>query len=473
MNPKFPYIQEIHMQEKNLTVIKSIQEQVKELLFLSEKAFLTKELEKFVFWRNACDNAYADFSKQLEQTQNQEKVLTFFLEALSKGSFYAQSFGLTFLYEFTKENRYIEMLIKRLANDMGREEDFYVRYHVYSNMMYYCFANHSLFSMENRMNLDRIYAGIVTDIMREFDVKNLREIPASKRNPNFVIVTISQFRSEHHSPTLVALDRCATLMRKLGKSVLLLNLAELYSNEAAACLLPLYQPRLWNYNTDYLSLNEYVYQGLHIPFFQCENDMPNSLVIQTLLETIQSLKPAYIIGIGGSSPSMELFSKIVPTVTLATTNELAMTLGQLQILRKPLQGSDIEILKARGKMKDHVVVGRMTTSLLPQEKHVTKAELGLSETDFLCAVVGTRLEKEITEEFVEMILKIEQVEIKFIFIGNYEEPYRRLCENNPNFSKKTIYYGETSDLPSILEHCRLFVNPTRIGGGYGGGLCYG
>ena len=130
-------------------------------------------------------------------------------------------------------------------------------------------------------------------------VNGLEWIDEKERHADTVVVLTAQFLGETvHGPSKTALDRCKTLIQKMGKKILLINTAEISATTnrlSIAGVFPL------NY-LEYYSSQEYIdWKGTRIPFFQCENDMPNIDTYRMLLQSIVQMKPAYVIEIGTGS----------------------------------------------------------------------------------------------------------------------------------------------------------------------------
>lgn len=71
-----------------------------------------------------------------------------------------------------------------------------------------------------------------------------------------------------------------------------------------------------------------------------------------------------------------------------------------------VEGMDIaHFMEYMGKSTEHIIPGRFTYALKPQEKHITRETIGIDENAFAIAVVGGRLTDEVTDELLIMFEK--------------------------------------------------------------------
>lgn len=296
---------------------------------------------------------------------------------------------------------------------------------------------------------------------------NLDFIPRDERNENFVLVVTEQFIEETHGPTKTALDRCKTLIEKMGKTVLLINTAE-WGEGNAAC--PFFKLHKGNYNVDKQNLEAVYWKGVTIPFVQCENNMPNAEGITILLEMVRAWKPAYIIAIGGTSIFANLANKIIPVLGIGLCpSDLESMEVKYQTLSRKVTEEDLRIMKKVGKDEKHIINGIFTSGLKEQREHLTRSQLGLREDQFILAVVGGRLDDEITDKFMQMLDDILSEERFFtVFIGTFDHYENIDGEKYPNLKKQSMYMGFCQDILSRMECCDLYVNPIRKGGGTSG-----
>lgn len=156
---------------------------------------------------------------------------------------------------------------------------------------------------------------------------------------------------------------------------------------------------------------------------------------------------------------------MVPTLTVGTTQSgLAVTLTSYQAVHGKLNDTWKLVCKNTGKTEQHMIHGRFTFSLKEQLEHTSREKEQLPDKQFLLAVVGARLDEEVTDDFLKMLRGVLSPQIGVVFIGKFET-YEKVAERYPNIRQYMYQLGFCSDILSKLEICDLYVNPTRKGGG--------
>lgn len=289
----------------------------------------------------------------------------------------------------------------------------------------------------------------------------LEEIPFEKRNNNKVIVLSEQIIDVQHGPTKTALDRCKCL-KKMEKEVLLINTCELLSQIGE---IPFYGKWVGNKITNLRSVHSMQWKGVTIPFFQCENHMPDLDMLVDMIKTIREIAPQYIVAIGGSGMLCNLVNKMIPVVTVGLCpSDFEYTTTQFQTLGRQLNDADRKILRAVNYSENRVIESVFTSSLKPQEAVTSRKKIGLPEDKFLLVTVGTRLDNEITSAFMEMLETCMSSEMYWVIIGEFNK-FEYYLSKYPKLKHQTIYLGFCNDVLSRLELCDLYVNPIRRGGG--------
>lgn len=141
----------------------------------------------------------------------------------------------------------------------------------------------------------KLYDRIMDRYASFFD-KELQPIGDSNLNKDFVIVFTEQFLNTLHGPTKSTLDRAKIIIEKMGKQVLIVNTAELNSYIGQ---IPFCNSLDANYNPELSASDKVEWKGLNIPYFQCDNNMPEISTIYSLLSMVKKIKPSFAISVGG------------------------------------------------------------------------------------------------------------------------------------------------------------------------------
>lgn len=335
------------------------------------------------------------------------------------------------------------------------------KYFLYNQVACRIFRYRQLETKETKILKWKMLSEVVTEAYNMLDM-DLKPIEEKDRDNDLVIVIADQILNPNHAPTKTALGRCKALIEKMGKKVLLINTAESLSFEGA---IPFYDAKKAVYFEELRDCDSLEWEGVSIPFFQYEQNMPNLINIKELLLFIQKNRPAYIISVGGSSLVANLANKMIPVISLSLCfSDIDITLTDYQIVGRNLTQEDREILQEVNYEENQIITSQFTFGLKEQSKHYTKSQLGIPEEQFVISIIGARLDDEMTEPFLNQLEKIVEQGYFVVFMGLYET-YDKKMEGYPLMKKHSIYLGFCSDVLAILENCDIYLNPYRKGGG--------
>lgn len=382
------------------------------------------------------------------------------LELTSRGGIdvFTEIWIYSFLCHLCMKKEYIKRIIDRTVDSEGMS--WQNKYFVFQQIHSILFLNPSLAGEETLL----LNWGLLDEVFRIFTKDfSLPEKAFDKedRNEDLVIVITDQFLSEQHGPTKTVLDRCSILKNQLHKNVLLINSAESMPKTG---LIPFFRTALGNYNDSLLEKEAVTWKGESFSYYQCENKMPAFDEIRMLLNTVLNLKPGAVILVGDASFLAAVINKYVPVFAVGLTQSgIVPTLVDYQAVENRLLGECKEIAKKAGRGEDFLIPGKFTFALKAQTQIHTRSDLGLSEDDFVIAVIGARLDKEITEEFVAMLENVVFDQMKILLLGGFSR-MDHFEKNHSRITKQMINLGMCEDVLSILDLCDIYVNPKRKGG---------
>ena len=335
------------------------------------------------------------------------------------------------------------------------------QYFLYYQLKNKLFVYSNLDGQETKRELWRYFIEVVNEFSEKVHA-SLQIIPEKDRNENLILVITEQFLGVNHGPTKTALDRCKAIKMVLNKSVLLINTAEIASSVGE---IPYMGTGVANYRIEKLHECEQSWKGVKIPYYQCENNMPDINELDKLLEKIRELAPLRVISIGGSGILSNLVNRIIPVLTIGLCpSDLEFTTTQYQTLGRKLQSTDTKLLSELKFPTEHVIESTFTSGLKTQTEHITRSDLQIPDDKFLMCVVGGRLNMEVTDAFLSAIEKIMQDDMYLVFWG-YFDKYEESIERYSRLKKNSSYLGFCQDILSRLDICDLYVNPVRKGGG--------
>ena len=331
-------------------------------------------------------------------------------------------------------------------------------YFLFGQIMRMIFMNPSL-EAEDSVSLNWKILEKTLEKCKQEITQSLEPIPISERNQNLVVMIIEQFLDLEHGPTKTVLDRSYVIQKKLGKTVLIINTAELTSLQGCIPFVGATDSAIMPELLD----TEYVqWRGEKFSYFQCDLDMPNIPVLEMLLQTIRQLKPGMVICVGGGSLFAGLVNEMIPVLTVGTTQSgVYTTMADYQVVNSALNPMNQAIVDRMKRKRDHVIEGTFTFSLKTQKEHVTREMLGLPKAAFLLALVGGRLNEEMSEQFLQMLDEVLSEQVQAVFIGIDK---LRNTQKHQQLQRYSHCLGFCNDVLSRLEVCDLYVNPIRKGG---------
>lgn len=322
------------------------------------------------------------------------------------------------------------------------------------------------------MEADRWIAKLYRQVYEQYSQQFhdlLTPIPKEERDRNRILVFTTQMLGERHAPTHSTLERCYSLIRGLGKEVLLINTKEVltmlgnvpfYGGSEAFC------------TPEYSEATQFVYKNCPIEFFQPEAEMPDEIVLETILGMVREWKPWLVLGMGDYSITADLCSNIVPEAALSFGfSTLPSTQGQMSILGRRLKDGELERLVAGGYRQDQIIESTFTFELHEQTKTLSREELMLPSDKFLLITIGNRLEGDVSDEFIEQMLKTKEWGTHLVLVGNMKN-YELKCEEHPGLKEFSTFLGYQTDVLAVAECCDLYVNPKRLGGGFSIAECF-
>ncbi len=270
-------------------------------------------------------------------------------------------------------------------------------YNIYSQ--YYLYSQIKAMAFENGYELPEYYDTWIFEISNgyiAFFCDELSVIDFSDRKTGFVLVITSQLLGPLHSPTKIALDICFYLI-KSGRKVLLLNLADALSMTGSiACL-----SKRARYIEEYLNDYEYVYNGVSIPFYQCEQGMPNIEGMYTLISKIREIKPEIILSIGEDIFS-NVIDDMIPCCSIPLDAGLSHNYTKYLAHYYDITAKEHEWLRKYGYKNENLIKMQLPFQI-EKTSGLKREDLGIPETAFCLIIIGNRLESERTDEFLSML----------------------------------------------------------------------
>ncbi len=350
------------------------------------------------------------------------------------------------------EQKYIDIAVQKLINSktLTKENKFFCYYQI---KRYVFLENHLDIKVYELLKI------LYDNIFEEYTpFRKSTVISKDQRNEKLVFVFISQFLSEHHSPSKVALETCYNLIKYYNKNVILINTKECLTLNG---IIPMFNITRGNVVEEFSSVNSISYKDVIIPFYQPSVSMPDEYEIKNILNSIKKNNPYFIINIGQSIVG-DIASRIAPTVTIS----LGMNEYSRSNFHVIYDEQDKELyMNLYNFSEENLIVSKFGFEIKNQEQKFNKKQLSIPNNKFILSVIGNRLNFELDEDFLSLLDQCcNELNVFVVFISSYEfdsekkNQYKYLYENSKSL-------GFQNDLLAIMDHVDLFVNPKRKGGG--------
>lgn len=288
-------------------------------------------------------------------------------------------------------------------------------------------------------------------------LNSINFISKEERNDNLIIIMTGQFLNNAHAPTKLVLERAYHLIKDFNKDVIIINTCELLTSKGT---LPFYKVITANKISQYSQVNQVKYKNINIPFYQPSIDMPNENEIINILSIIQEYKPYFILNVGSANLTADLSCNLLPVISFPTTSDLAISEAQIHIdCSKDRDYSSLDFIN-----NESIIYSNLAHEGVEEKKQYKKEDFNLPKDKFLIVITGNRLDSEINEELIDLLIDIISYNSHIVFIGHFLK-YDFFCNKNSCLKNNSSFLGYQKDLYSLLNLFDLFINPPRVGGG--------
>ena len=318
------------------------------------------------------------------------------------------------------------------------------------------------------LNLREIYAFLANQVKKECETAKLRPITKEDLNRNTIVCITTQFLGLHHSPTKLLLKLIKSINDNFKEidSIYIFNSVESLT-EADELFI---NPTILSYIDHNAETIEYVLGKEQID--RCgigyDTSGPEPITLNRLndlAKEIYEIKPKYIFSIGGECLLAEICNNFSDVFTISLSNDVPIS--ECKYLVVGNANHKVEEIKLNSQQ---VLLKRpFAFDVFKEMERIkyTRKEHGLSEEDFLISVVGNRLNEDVTDDFLDLCIKLVENHSKvgIVFIGRYNELY---YESKVKDELKSHFYtiGLKEDIISAIQLTNVYLNPKRLGGGY-------
>lgn len=277
----------------------------------------------------------------------------------------------------------------------------------------------------------------------------------AERNRKRVVVLSGVFLGERHAPSHSALERCVMLREQMESDVYLVAGKE---GAMSKDMIPYYKRVNLNIIPEYEGAHIWSYQGHEFKFYQVAEATNEEAGLQKIIDIITEINPYYVVYVGTESYVADIVNEFCPVVAISVTfsklrnYHTAFSMVGRKVTEEERTTYPCEILEVP-----------FSFELREKERDYTREELAIPQDEFVLAIVGLRLDHDVTDEFLACI---EQIEGAFcLFIGCFDS-YEEKMKKYPRIRAHSKCTGMITDVIGVLECADLYVNPKRLGGGF-------
>ncbi len=354
------------------------------------------------------------------------------------------------------ESRYADRLCEIIRAPIFDKDH---RLFLFNQLKRYYFTHAGAHSPEK---VQQLYDDIVAEWKALFP-KILTPIPAAQREQNRIVVITLQFLGARHAPTKTAMERIYTLGKLLGKEVICINSKEQNTMKG---ILPLHSAVVRSVVEEYNGVNLMQHADYSFPLIQPEVEMPDAEMIQMLLEEVRNMAPWMVVVCGDRCLLGDLCAEMIPTICIPMVfSTIPKKKKQFVAVGKTLRETEKTKLTRDGYDLDTIIESVFTFEVIRQTTTLTRAELNLPEDKFLLGIIGIRLDADVKEDFLRLLLTCVDAGIHLVFAGTFDG-YDRLCADIDGLREHSTYIGYQKDILALWDVLDLYVNPPRVGGGF-------
>ncbi|MBU5436660.1 glycosyltransferase family 4 protein [Tissierella sp. MSJ-40] len=358
-----------------------------------------------------------------------------------------------------------EFMMKTLLED---EEYIEYHYEIVANLMFYHtnenLKKHDSYEIDRRKIIDKLAKNNKTKLcldngrIGENDIKRI------------AIVT-DQLLSMYHSPTRWTINFVKSIKNKYSDVEISIIVEDnLYckrveklmpyfytSTESIDCKL-MHKAELLNYDVD---------------IYYSDNNTSRSEKLSKTIKRIEDFRPNVIFYNTPISLSVMSLIDYYPVVYMSY-NDFNFTIpSHIYLERNKLavikENEKCNLIDMNNVYEYNPITSQLNPAVSKNEDIKSKykrPEFGISDKDFVMVTVGNRLDGEISNEFIDMVVEFmkDKDEVKWILVGNCQLPYLK-NKYYSVFLKKVIKINYEYDLFALYEICDIYLNPIRTTGG--------
>lgn len=311
-------------------------------------------------------------------------------------------------------------------------------------------------NINNYTLLRKLHEKNVKLLRQEMNI-DLKYIPIGKRDKNRIVIITASLLSKYNAPTKVLLRYAYVLQEIMGYDVKIF-VCPLNREMEHEWYGALYMQHIEEWETKQFEIN---YEGAVIRGYQISMGENVAKEYQMMIELIQAWRPLLVLQLGNINPIGDLTSNITTNVSEGMSVHLPISNAEYLVSLKKYRNEE----NAISEEQKIIFQGKISKYFEKDKNPYNRSKFGFKDSDFLIAIVGTRLDAEVDNQFIEILekMKTNDSNIVYVIIGNCRLLKDKISQRE---NIKAVFLGVREDLMKIYPMMNLYLNPKRNGGGY-------
>lgn len=397
----------------------------------------------------------------------EQKALLDSVKTAFAGSVLSGIYILTYLLYIFKDEKIITYICSFLEHDDIKPVS--ILNYIYQLDTYQC--NNSDNSAGNFLRENMIYLHAIQKLSADIAKDKMQYIPINKRNKNKVIIAARSILAENHAPTMI-LCNIYNYLQKIGYDVIVL--VGYMGGIQTELKDDVYYHAIDNNLIEGTQLLQSDHFGLQVNICNIEFTLQSfNQELEMAVDYVRGVNPEFIIDIGGMNVIADVCSGFTTVCSFPCVGTPVHSAAQVVVRRFHCEGEKDKkynsYLMDNQKVFELIIANELSVVSNMQEQNA--ALRNKKEKDkFILLIVGNRLDREVTDEFLNVLNQIleDEPDVYVEVIGECDKLKNKIKTSDK--SDRYIFIGYADNLQEAMADGDLFVNPPRTGGGTGASL---
>lgn len=316
-------------------------------------------------------------------------------------------------------------------------------------------------------------SGLISGMQQLLEIDGVTKIPAGERDPNLIVMAITQLLNPKHAPTRILLELCRILELYMNKKVFLLSeILETTAEQSAQMGIRKFFKL--NFNESLTGSFEYAFMECKFSGYQILLKQENVQEMKQLMARLYDARPYCVWCIGGTpvfAAAMKQFTTVIYTKCVEGYSGIPADMAVNYFERaQMLYPKEKEFLTRRGVEVQDI---RLGLSSYHRSKGIYKrSDFSIPEEAFCIGIAGNRLEDDCTGRFLQILGSAMQREasreIWLVFIGRADRAFREKAAAQTGAASRIRFLGHCEEFADAVALVDVLAASPGLGNGGSG-----